>query len=172
MRQLSPELATHLASGATTLAKCVVIERRDGQKLGFTSHDITLTFEGVIFEPDTGVETSETASHLGFAVGGLDIAGALQSDALNEDDLAAGLFDDAKVEVWIVNWTDISQRHLLHVGYIAKYAGRMKPLRRKCVGPCGRSMRSAGDVSAQHAMQNLAMHNAELILQALPEAAQ
>jgi uncharacterized phage protein (TIGR02218 family) len=120
MRQLSPELATHLASGATTLAKCVVIERRDGQKLGFTSHDITLTFEGVIFEPDTGVETSETASHLGFAVGGLDIAGALQSDALNEDDLAAGLFDDAKVEVWIVNWTDISQRHLLHVGYIGE----------------------------------------------------
>ena len=41
-------------------------------------------------------------------VDNLDVEGALKSDRLNENDLAAALYDDAAVEIFRVNWQDVS----------------------------------------------------------------
>ena len=40
--------------------------------------------------------------------------------ALNEDDLAAGLFDDAAVEIWRVNWAETDQRVLMRSGSLGE----------------------------------------------------
>ena len=120
MKTLPPALATHLASGATTTCRCWRLTRRDGTVQGFTDHDENLAFDGTTFRAGTGFQGSELESRFGLAVTGTEIHGALADDALNESDLAAGRYDDAKVELFLVNWADVVQRLLLRTGHLGE----------------------------------------------------
>lgn len=122
MKSLSPEFQAHLESGATTLCTCWKLERRDGAVLGFTDHDAPLTFGGDTYEAVSGMSATAIETSAGLAVDNLDVLGALTSDRLSEDDLAAGLFDDAAVEIWRVNWADTAQRVLLRKGNLGEVA--------------------------------------------------
>jgi uncharacterized phage protein (TIGR02218 family) len=113
MRNIPAGLAEHLASGATTLCRCWRVTRRDGAVLGFTDHDENLVFDGTTFRAGTGFEGSEIEARLGFAVTGTELHGALSSETLSEDDLAAGRYDDAKIELYLVNWAQVEDRLLL-----------------------------------------------------------
>ena len=120
MRQISPSLASHLAEGVTTLCRCWRLVRRDGAALGFTDHDRDLEFAGTVFAARTGLEAAEASAELGFAVGGGEVAGALVSAGITESDIAAGLYDDASVETWLVNWAAPAERLLLDTGAIGE----------------------------------------------------
>lgn len=120
MRTLPPGLAAHLDGGVTTLCRCWTLIRRDGAVFGFTDHDRDLAFAGVTFAARTGLEAAEADAELGFAIGGGEVSGALVSAGLTEDDLAAGLYDDAGVETWLVNWANPEERLLLDVGSIGE----------------------------------------------------
>ncbi len=120
MKNISPALQAHLSSGATTLAWCWTITRGDGLIQGFTDHDRPLAFEGVTYDAVTGFTASEVQSQLNLAVDNLTVLGALSSASLNEADLAAGLYDDAAIEIWRVNWADTSQRVLMRKGHLGQ----------------------------------------------------
>jgi len=120
MRPLPPALQAHLDAGVTTLCRCFRIERNDGVTLGFTDHDRPLSFGGTVFEPADGLDATEDVQGTGFAVGGLEVLGAVTSDRLDAADLAAGLFDNAEVSVHLVNWTTPSERYLLRAGRLGE----------------------------------------------------
>lgn len=120
MRDIPSALAAHIEAAATTLCHCWSLTRRDGLVLGFTDHDRELSFEGIDFAAMTGLEAAESAAELGFAVGGGEVAGAFAALGLNEADLARGLYDDARVRVWLVNWADPDQRVLLEEGFVGE----------------------------------------------------
>lgn len=120
MRDVSAALGAHLAGGVTTLARCWALTRLDGLVQGFTDHDRDLTFDGITFLAQTGLEAAEVTSELGFATGGGDVSGALASAGLSEDDLDAGRYDGAKVASWLVNWADTGQRLLLETGTLGE----------------------------------------------------
>jgi uncharacterized phage protein (TIGR02218 family) len=120
MKTLPPPLQAHLDAGTTTLAWCWRITRADGTRFGFTDHDLDLAFDGTLFEAATGFTASEIKDALGLSVDNLEVSSALKSDRLNEDDLAAGLFDDAPVEIWRVNWADTEQRVLMRSGSLGE----------------------------------------------------
>ncbi len=120
MRALPPGLAQHLASGATTLCHCWKLELRSGEAMGFTDHDRALTFGGLTYEAETGFTASEIESSLGLSVDNLEASGALSSGRISEARIAAGDFDDATVEVWRVNWREVSQRVLLKRGQLGE----------------------------------------------------
>jgi uncharacterized phage protein (TIGR02218 family) len=120
MKQFSPALAAHLQSGVTTLCTCWRVTRADGTVLGFTDHDRTITFDGVDHEPSTGLDASEAVAHAGLQVGGLEVTGALASDRITESDLKAGLYDNARVSAFLVNWAEPEQRHLMRTGSIGE----------------------------------------------------
>lgn len=122
MKSLSPELQAHLDSGTTTLCHCWKLTRNDMVVFGFTDHDQDVTFAGVTFEAVSGMSASAIESSSGLAVDNLDVAGVLTSDALSEQDLTAGRFDDADVEIWRVNWADTGQRVLLRKGNLGEVA--------------------------------------------------
>lgn len=116
MKALSAELQDHLDGGATTLAWCWRLTRRDGVRFGFTDHDRDLTFDGTTFEAAAGFTASEIKDTVGLAVDNLEVSSALVSERLAEPDLAAGRYDDAGVEIFRVNWQDPSQRVLMRAG--------------------------------------------------------
>src|SRR5215212_3615545 len=120
MRTVPPSLATHLADGVTTLCRCWRLTRRDGAVFGFTDHDRDLTVDGTLFAARSGLEAAEASAELGFAVGGGEVAGALMSAGITESDIAAGLYDDAAVEVFLVNWAAPAERLLIDTGVIGE----------------------------------------------------
>lgn len=120
MRQLPAGMQAHLDGGATTLCRCWRLTRADGAVFGFTDHDRDLTVDGTLFEAQAGFEATEMVSTLGLGVDNLDAAGALTSERLSEAALAAGLFDNATVEIFIVNWTDTAQVLLVRSGNLGE----------------------------------------------------
>jgi uncharacterized phage protein (TIGR02218 family) len=120
MRVLPAGLAAHLETGTTTLCWCWRLTRRDGVRQGFTDHDRDLQFDATTFEAAAGFEASEVRESLGLAVDNLEITGALSSAALQDADLEAGLYDDAEVEIFRVNWADVAQRVLIRSGTLGE----------------------------------------------------
>ncbi len=120
MKALSPVFSAHLASGATTLCWCWRVERRDGTAMGFTDHDNALSFDGTTYEAASGFTASDITDGLGLSVDNLEVTGALSSAALTDDDLAAGRYDDARIAIYRVNWSDPSQHVLMRSGSIGE----------------------------------------------------
>lgn len=120
MKTLPPGLAAHLASGATSLCWCWRLTRADGVKLGFTDHDQDLTFDGTTFEAAAGFTASEIKDQVGLSVDNLEVESALSSDHLSEADLAAGRYDDGRVEIFRVNWQAPAQRLLMRSGSLGE----------------------------------------------------
>lgn len=120
MRVLPAGMQQHLDSGATTLCWCWRVIRADSVTLGFTDHDHDLVFDGTSYEAASGFTASDVESTVGLGVDNLDLESVLRSGTLNEDDLAAGLFDGAAVEIFRVNWQDTNQHVLIRSGHLGE----------------------------------------------------
>jgi len=93
-----------LVRPAATLAHAWRVTRRDGWVMGFTDHDEDLAFAGALFSARTGWTAGEAETALGLSAGTQGIEAALSADAIREDEIAAGLFDGASVEIFRVDW--------------------------------------------------------------------
>ena len=113
-------LLDHLATGATTVARCWRVTRGDGVVLGFTDHDRDLTFDGTVFLAGAGLSARALSQTTGLAVDNTEAVGALSDAAITEGDLLAGRFDGAGVEAWLVNWADVAQRMMQFRGTIGE----------------------------------------------------
>lgn len=116
MRTLDPALAARFATGATTFCRCWRLTRRDGRAFGFTDHDEEIVFGDVTFAARSGLDGPEAEAALGLSASEADVTGALTAEAITETDVAAGLWDMAAVEVWLVDWSDPALRLLLDAG--------------------------------------------------------
>lgn len=120
MKDVPSALQAHLDTGATTLCWCWRLTRADGGKLGFTDHDRDITFDGTTFEAAAGFTASEIRDSVGLSVDNLEVTSALSSERLSEADLAAGHYDDARVEIFRVNWEAPDQRILMRAGSLGE----------------------------------------------------
>lgn len=129
MRTVQPALATHLDGSATTLCHCWRVIRRDGLTLGFTEHDHDLDFADTRFWAASGFAASDGEEAAGFAAATSNVAGGFSHEAIAEADLAAGRYDGARVEVYLVNWAAPDQHQLLKVqeiGEVSRQAGQFQ----------------------------------------------
>jgi len=120
VRAIPTALQAKLDSGFTTLCRCWLITRRDGVTQGFTDHDEDIVLGAVTCRAGTGLTGSEATQKLGLSVDSSELSGALNDHSLNEDDLAAGRYDAAAVELWLVDWSEPSLRVLLAKGLIGE----------------------------------------------------
>ncbi len=120
MRNIPAGLAAHLAGGATTLCNCWRISRRDGVVLGFTDHDEDLSFDATLFRAGTGFEGTEVETRFGLAATGSELHGALSDESISENDLTGGKYDAARVELFLVDWSNVENRLLQRAGDIGE----------------------------------------------------
>lgn len=80
------------------------LERSDGVTLGFTSHDQDIWHEGLLLRASPGLNPTTVVESLGLENDGLDVHGALTSDAIRAEDLAAGRWDGAYLEIFLLDW--------------------------------------------------------------------
>lgn len=126
MKVISTGLLTHLSQDTTSLATCVKLTRRDGLVLGYTTHDQPLTLDcdglgAVTYEPQGGYKRSAIESQLGLSADNLELEGLIDTDAISEQDLLNGLYDNAELKFMLVNWADVGQGVLkLRRGYVGQ----------------------------------------------------
>lgn len=120
MRELSTDLAAHYATRQTTLCWCWRVELASGDVMGFTNHDRNVTFDSLTYQADTGVMGTELEQKFGMSTDEMSIEGALTSEGILESDIRGGLYDEALVSVYEVNWADPDQRILLKTGRVSK----------------------------------------------------
>src|SRR5271170_5481060 len=112
MKTISDALAAHIAGEVTTLATCWKLTRRDTTVFGFTDHDQDITFDSVTYVAATGFTPSAIQTTGSLAVDNLDVDGMLSSGSITEADILAGLYDFAEIEIFQVNYADLTQGSL------------------------------------------------------------
>lgn len=90
----------------TSMALCWRLERADGAGIALTSHDRQLVAGGLSFDPNPGMVPAAVFRSLGLEPDTGEVAGALSSDALRENDLALGRWDGSSMEMSAVDWSD------------------------------------------------------------------
>ena len=109
MKTVSAWLGAHLALNSTTIATCWKATLTDSTVYGFTSHDTDLVVDGVTYLAATGQTPTAISSGSDLAVDNLDVIGFLDAAVITEADLNAGLWDYAVIEIFQVNWADLTQ---------------------------------------------------------------
>ena len=101
------------------------VYRKDGVALGFTTHDRDLWFDGLLHRAAPGMLPSAVRRSIGFEDDESEVEGALTHDSIRAEDLAAGLFDEARVVSGIVDWEALERAQLYggSIGSIAQEAG-------------------------------------------------
>lgn len=108
MRTLPTALLTHYQSGATTIATCVRVVRRDGAVYGFTDHDRDVVVDGFTYSAVIGVDASTITTSSTMDVDNLEISTVLSAVGASAADIQAGVWNGAAVHVFEVNWRDTS----------------------------------------------------------------
>ncbi len=113
MKTISPALTSHLEGECLTLAHCWKLTRRDATIFGFTDHDHDLEIEGITYEAATGFTPTAIESQSTLAVDNLDVEGMLSTGRITEQDILAGKYDFAEIEIFLVNYADLSQGKIM-----------------------------------------------------------
>jgi uncharacterized phage protein (TIGR02218 family) len=126
MKTISAGLATHLAGEVTTLATCWKCTLRSGTVVAFTDHDRDLVVDAVTYQTAAGYTRSAISTTAGLDVDNLELEGVLAAPSITEADLAAGVWDYAQIQIFLVNWADLTQGTLkLRRGFLGEVsAGR------------------------------------------------
>ncbi len=112
MKQISNALAVHIAGEVTTLATCWKLTRRDSVTMGFTDHDRDILFETVTYKAASGFTPSAIENNTTLNVDNLDVEGVLAAGSITESEILAGAYDFAEIEIFQVNYNDLSQGNL------------------------------------------------------------
>lgn len=108
MKSASGSLATHLALGQTTLASCYKVTRTDGTVQGFTDHDQDLVIDGVTYLASSGFSKFNLTDKSNLEMSNLQVDGMIDA-GMTADDLRARKYDYADVQIFMVNWKDLTQ---------------------------------------------------------------
>ncbi len=121
-RTVSDDLKAHFGQDVTTIAMCWRIARTDGEVLGFTSHDAEIAYDGVTYSPFTAADVSALEQTGDGAPDNVDITVAFDSAAIIQSDLVNGVYDNADLYVFLINYADTSQ------GIVRLVCGELGPV--------------------------------------------
>lgn len=110
----------HMSSGATTVCRAWIVRRTDGLILGFTDHDAALVVDGVTCRASSGLTAGALEMSTGLSVDNTEARGALSDDAIRADDIAGGLWDDAEIKAYLVNWDALEEFEILFRGTLGE----------------------------------------------------
>lgn len=112
MKAASTAMKAHLGLDCTTLSNLWKVKRQDGTIMGFTDHDVNITYNDgintVTYEAATGFTPTATESASDLGVDNLEVSAFLDSAAITEADLQNGLYNFAAIEIRTVNWADLT----------------------------------------------------------------
>jgi len=116
MKTLTAAMSAHVQGVNTTLCGCMKITRRDASIFSYTDHDADVVVSGITYTALPGFSESAKNSKADLSVDNIEIVGVLRDDAIKEEDMKAGLFDYADIEIFLANWEDPSMGKIILSG--------------------------------------------------------
>lgn len=128
MKSASAGFITHLGEEVLYIKTLFRLTRQDGTQHHFTDHDkdITIDVDGngdQTYLASSGYSRSSIHNTADMSVDNLEVIGHLDPDfaLISEADIRAGLVDFAQVEMWLVNYLDLSLGVVkLRTGYLGE----------------------------------------------------
>jgi len=112
MKTVSTQLLAHLQKDVTTLCTCWKAVLKNGTTYGFTDHDQDITYLGVVYKASTGYTPTSIATTAMLDVNNLEVQGFLNSVTIADADIFAGLWDYAQIEIFQLNYNDLTMGRL------------------------------------------------------------
>jgi len=140
MRPVSANLKAHLEGETLTVCTLWKITRADAQVFGFTDNSRAVVYDSVTYEASAGHTPSSIRTTATLGVDNLEVQSVLDSAAITEADIQAGLWDYAEVEIMLVNYLSLGDGHMLlrkgwlgnvktgRSTFVAELRGMMQPL--------------------------------------------
>jgi uncharacterized phage protein (TIGR02218 family) len=120
-------LLAHYASGSSTLAWAIRLERSDGEVYGWTSADRDATIDAQLYAAAPGLDVSSFATSAGFGVDNAEITILPDDEIITRVDIIAGRWDNAAWTLLRYNWADVSDgvevRATGHLGELQPKSG-------------------------------------------------
>ncbi len=130
MKTLSSSFKAHLAQQYQTVCTCWLATLKSGTKYRFTDHDADIVISGYTTPNDilngtyaaaTGFTAAAIATSDALNVDNTEAQSVLVSPAITVADLLAGLWNDARIVIFQVNWADLTMGPLYQrVGFLGE----------------------------------------------------
>jgi uncharacterized phage protein (TIGR02218 family) len=125
MKTITQALYEHFGQDCTTLAVLWKAARADGVVMGFTTHDLDISYQAsndsgpVLYAAATGLANTASESGSDLSVDNAEVTGFLDSESITEADIEAGVYDNAIIEQRVVNWANLSMGDMIvRFGYL------------------------------------------------------
>lgn len=127
MKTITSALSSTISNTTTTLSTCFKVTLRTGivnssgaSVLTFTDHDEDIIFSAVTYKAATGYTRSAVDTSGEMKTDQLEIIGLIISSAITEKDVRDGVYDYARVEMFLVDWTSPTSRAWLRAGWLGE----------------------------------------------------
>ena len=126
MKTRSVALAAHQAQETTSLTQCLRVESKLGVVRGVNMTSRSFDYLGENYSAREGVTPAAIESMADGAVQNTEVAGFLSEDFATEEEIVGGVWDNAFVSLFEVNYRDLSMGHMsLQSGWLGQIsAGR------------------------------------------------
>ena len=123
MKTVTSQMITFLGGDVRTCATLWKITRTDNTVWGFTDHDQSILFQGLVYDSAIGYTASAIDNTSDMATSNMEINALLNSDVIMENDIEGGLWNNAAVTVMMVNYMDLTMGALiLNSGLVGQFA--------------------------------------------------
>jgi uncharacterized phage protein (TIGR02218 family) len=120
MKILSPTLTEALNAEVTTLAYCLKWQLKDGTIIGTTDHDSDLIIDDTTYHSTYIVNLSSLSVSNDLAIDNMEITTILDDKFFTKEAVLAGRFDQAKIELFLVDYLTTSHIIPLKKGFIGE----------------------------------------------------
>lgn len=126
MKTRSVALAAHQERETTSLTQCLRVESKFGLVRGVNMTSRSFDYLGETYNAREGVNPAAIESSADGAVQNTEVTGFLSEDFATEEEIVGGIWDNAFVSLFEVNYRDLSMGHMgLQSGWLGQIsAGR------------------------------------------------
>ncbi len=127
-------------------ATCWRITRTDGIILRLTDTGMFINSLGETFDPADGMDPSAIEAAAGLSSQNFTITGVLSDSRITHDDLRAGRYIGAQIDVILVDWRHPWIQHFTQIFFVQKTVWVKGIWKAEIVGLTGKLQRNQGDV--------------------------
>ncbi len=103
----------------TTFAICWKLKLKNNLELGFTDFARDLEIENLIYKARSGFRSSSIDNHSAISQDNFEVGGFLDSEDIKKKDILEGLYDNAYLEVFVIDYQNINNdKVILKTGYL------------------------------------------------------